>query len=84
MKKQVEELVGTDRMDELKIEMQGAIDSCDYKAFLDAYHEALEWCMEARGWKDVNQNEVFDYRYRTLPRFKDEFGGSCVCGKVMV
>ena len=81
LRKQVEELVGSDRMDELKDEMQEAIDSCDYKAFLGAYQEALEWCIESRGWKDVDRNEAFDYQYKTLPRFKNEFGKVCVCKK---
>ena len=81
LKKQVEELVGSDRMDELKDEMQDAVDSCDYKTFMEAYTEALSWCDEARRWKRVDKNELFDYRYKTLPRFKNEFGKVCVCKK---
>jgi len=79
LKREIEELVGTDRMDELKQDMAGAVESCDFTKFMAAYVEALEWCFEARLWKKVDQNEVFEHRYKILPRLKSEFDDSCVC-----
>lgn len=72
-----------DRMEVLQKQLENAISECDSRQFLEAYAEAMYWVQQARGWGgSIDQDIVFDFRYKTLPNLKDEFDGACECRSV--